>query len=74
MASSENIHMLMRRANSIPDEIAYRATAIGVEEVNLKIEEFAKAGLHNFAIADLQAPGTMRRSVKVCEKIIRGYK
>ncbi|MGO9645946.1 MAG: LLM class flavin-dependent oxidoreductase [Candidatus Bathyarchaeia archaeon] len=74
MASSESVHMLMHRAKSIPDEMVYRATAIGVEEVNLKIEEFAKAGLQNFAIADLQAPRTMRRSVKVCEKIIRGYK
>jgi len=58
-------------AKSIPDEMVYRAAAIGVEEVNIKIEEFAKAGLHNFAIADLQAPRTMKRSVKICVKIIR---
>ncbi|HKM77182.1 MAG TPA: LLM class flavin-dependent oxidoreductase [Candidatus Bathyarchaeia archaeon] len=73
MASSESVHMLMRRAKCIPDEMAYRATAIGVEEMNVKIEEFAKAGLRNFAIADLLAPKTMKASVKICEKIIRSY-
>jgi len=72
--ASESVHMLMHRAKSIPDEMAYRAAAIGVEEVNLKIEAFAKAGLQNFAIADLLAPRTMNRSVRVCAKIIRGYK
>lgn len=74
MASSGSVHALMHRAKNIPDDMAYRATAIGLKEVGLKIEEFAQSGLQNFAIADLLAPRTMRRTVRVFGKILRGYK
>jgi hypothetical protein len=50
----------------------YGATAIGVENVNKKIEEFAKAGLRNFA--DLLELKIMKASVEICRKIIRGYR
>jgi phthiodiolone/phenolphthiodiolone dimycocerosates ketoreductase len=72
--TSTSVHVLTKQAKSLPDEYAYRVAAIGTDGVNEQIEEFAKVGLRNFALVDLLAPQTMKRSVKTAGKIIRQYK
>jgi len=73
-ATSTSVHALTRQAQILPDEYAYRVAAIGTDGVNEKIEEFAKVGLRNFALVDLLAPQTMKRSIKTAGRVIRQYK
>jgi len=47
--------------------------AIGTDEVHEKIEEFAKAGLRNFAVADLLAPNAMKRTLSNFRRVINHY-
>jgi hypothetical protein len=68
----DSVRVLMREAESIPDENVYRTTAIGgMSEANLLIEELSKAGVEHFAVVDVLAPRTAIRTMGMFQKIIR---
>ena len=61
-------------AELIPDDIVEKTVAIGgIEEIEEKIQSLFKAGVRHFAIADLLAPRSTRRTLPLLHKVIAHY-
>lgn len=61
-------------AELIPDDIVEKTMAIGgIEEIEEKIQSLSKAGVRHFAIADLLAPRSARRTMPLLHKVIAHY-
>jgi len=61
-------------AELIPDDIVEKTMAIGgIEEIEEKIQSLSKAGVRHFAIADLLAPRSIRRTLPLLHKVIAHY-
>lgn len=75
LASVEEIAQLDKAARQIPDELVHKCMAIGDKDEAIdKIEALCKAGATELAMADLLAPKTTKRSLKIIGRIIRGYR
>jgi len=74
MTLRDNVAEVMSEAEKIPDEVVYKSMGVGgISEVEEKIDGLASAGLRHFAIADLLAPKTVKRTLTAFRKIIRAY-
>ena len=74
MTLRDNVAEVMSEAEKIPDEFVYKSMGMGgISEVEEKIDGLASAGLRHFAIADLLAPKTVKRTLTTFRKIIRAY-
>ncbi len=74
LVSQDEVAQVMNAAKEIPDEYVHKTMAIGgAPEVTEKVEELSKAGVRHFAIADLLAPTSVKRTLTICRKIIRKY-
>jgi phthiodiolone/phenolphthiodiolone dimycocerosates ketoreductase len=75
MVLKSDVTRVMAAAESVPDDLVYKTMAIGgVEEVKEKIDSLTRGGVKHLAVADLLAPKTAPRTVKIFSKIIRAYR
>jgi len=47
--------------------------ALDIDAVEERIEELSKVGVRHFAVADLLAPNTVRRTLALFRKVIKSY-
>ena len=71
--SRKDVYRILTRAKEVPDDVVHETMAIGIDEVHERIEEFARAGLRRFAVADLLAPRTMKRTLSTFRRVIQYY-
>ena len=71
--SRDDVAKITNEAQKIPDEFVYRTMALDSNTVEERIEELAGAGVRHFAVADLLAPKTVRRTLTSFRKIIKKY-
>jgi phthiodiolone/phenolphthiodiolone dimycocerosates ketoreductase len=72
MTSREDVAEVMAEAEKIPEEYVYKTMSVGgIREIEQKVEGLVKAGVRHFAVADLLAPKTVRRTMTAFSKIIR---
>jgi magnesium-transporting ATPase (P-type) len=71
--SHETVRRILTQAKEVPDNVVHETMAIGIDEIHERIEEFAKAGLRNLAVADLFAPKTVKRTLSNFRRVIQAY-
>ena len=75
LVSKDYVERIMAAAESIPDDLVYKTMGIGgTGEVIERIDELTKAGAKHIILADLLAPKTAKRTLRVFSRIIRTYK
>ena len=70
----DDVNRIMNEAQKIPDEFVYRTMALDRSSVDDRIEELSRVGVRHFAIADLLAPKTVRRTLTFFKGIIKRYR
>ncbi len=73
MTGSDDVAKIMSEAQKIPDEFVYRTMAMDNDAIEERIEELARVGVKHFAVADLLAPKTVRRTLSAFRKVIKEY-
>ena len=73
MTSRGDVAKIMSEAQKIPDEFVYKTMALDTNAVDDRVEELASAGVRHFAVADLLAPKTVRRTLTSFRRIIKGH-
>jgi len=73
MTSRDDVAKIMNEAQKIPDDFVYRTMAFDKNTVEERIDELASVGVRHFAVADLLAPKTVRRTLTSFRTIIREY-
>ncbi len=73
MTSRDDVTKIMNEAQKIPDEFVYRTMALDSDTVEERIEQLASVGVRHFAVADLLAPKTVRRTLTSFRKVIKEY-
>ena len=73
MTRPDDVTRIMNEAQKIPDEFVYRTMALDIDAVEERIEELSKVGVRHFAVADLLAPNTVRRTLALFRKVIKSY-
>jgi len=73
--SRPNINNGLKVASSIPDEYVHKTMAVGgLDEVKEIVEEFAKAGIQQFAVCDITPPKNVGKIMKLFPKLIKEYR
>jgi len=73
MTSRGDVAKIMSEAEKIPDEFVYKTMALDTNAVADRVEELASAGVRHFAVADLLAPRTVRRTLAAFRRIIKRH-
>ena len=73
MTGREEVAKIISEAQKIPDEFVYSTMALENDAVEERIEELAKAGVRHFAVADLLAPKTVRRTLPAFRRVIKRH-
>ena len=66
---------LMKLAESLPDEVAYKVAAIGgVDEFVEKVEALSKAGLKQVVVSEISPPSVPKRTIETVGKVIKRFR